>query len=47
MRVTALGAGSWGTTVASLLCRHDHEVRLCARNPEVATEVNQQRSDVA
>jgi glycerol-3-phosphate dehydrogenase (NAD(P)+) len=33
MRVTLLGAGSWGTTVASLLCRHDHEVLLWARNP--------------
>jgi glycerol-3-phosphate dehydrogenase (NAD(P)+) len=43
MRVTALGAGSWGTTVASLLCRHDYEVRLCAGNPEVATEVNARR----
>jgi glycerol-3-phosphate dehydrogenase (NAD(P)+) len=47
MRVTVLGAGSWGTTVASLLCRRDHEVLLWARNPEVAAEVNQQRSNEA
>ena len=40
MRVTVLGAGSWGTTVAALLCRRDHEVLLWARNPEVAAEVN-------
>jgi glycerol-3-phosphate dehydrogenase (NAD(P)+) len=41
MRVTVLGAGSWGTTVAALLCRRDHEVLLWARNPEVAAEVNE------
>ena len=29
MRVTVLGAGSWGTTVAALMCRH--EVLLWAR----------------
>src|ERR671921_797063 len=38
MRVTVLGAGSWGTTVAALMCRRDHVV---------ATEVNSQRSNDA
>jgi hypothetical protein len=33
MRVTVLGAGSWGTTVAALLCRRDHDVLLWARKP--------------
>ena len=47
MRVTVLGAGSWGTTVASLLCRRDHEVLLWARKPEVAAEVTEQRSNAA
>lgn len=47
MRVTVLGGGSWGTTVAALLCRRDHEVLLWARNPEVAQEVDQQRSNEA
>ena len=47
MRVTVLGAGSWGTTVAALLCRRDHEVLLWARNPDVAAEVNDQRSNAA
>ena len=47
MRVTVLGAGSWGTTVAALLCRRDHEVMLWARNPDVAAEVNHQRSNGA
>jgi glycerol-3-phosphate dehydrogenase (NAD(P)+) len=47
MRVTVLGAGSWGTTVASLLCRRDHEVLLWARNPDVAAEIDGQRSNAA
>jgi glycerol-3-phosphate dehydrogenase (NAD(P)+) len=47
MKVTVLGAGSWGTTVASLLCRHDHEVLLWARNPEVAGEVTEQHTNEA
>jgi glycerol-3-phosphate dehydrogenase (NAD(P)+) len=47
MRVTVLGAGSWGTTVAALLCRRDHEVLLWARNPEVAAEVDEQRTNSA
>src|SRR3954462_6227686 len=47
MKVTVLGAGSWGTTVASLLCRRDHEVLLWARNPEVAGEVSEQHTNAA
>ena len=47
MRVTVLGAGSWGTTVAALMCRPDHEVLLWSRNAEVAAEVNEQRTNVA
>src|SRR3954469_1677251 len=47
MRVTVLGAGSWGTTVAALLCRRDHEVLLWARNPDVAAEVDEQRTNEA
>jgi glycerol-3-phosphate dehydrogenase (NAD(P)+) len=47
MRVTVLGAGSWGTTVAALLCRRDHEVLLWARNPEVAAEVDEQHTNAA
>jgi len=45
MKVTVLGAGCGGTTVAALLCRRDHDVLLWARNPEVAAEVDQQRSN--
>lgn len=38
MRVTVLGAGSWGTTVASLIAPR-HPTVLWARSPEVAAEV--------
>ena len=47
MRVTVLGAGSWGTTVASVLCRRDHEVLLWARDPDVAAEVDRRRRNEA
>ena len=39
MNVTVLGAGSWGTTVASLTTALNPTV-LWARNPDVAEEVN-------
>ena len=38
MRVTVLGGGSWGTTVAHLVARH-HDVTMWARNADVAEEV--------
>jgi glycerol-3-phosphate dehydrogenase (NAD(P)+) len=47
MRVTVLGAGSWGTTMASVLCRRDHDVLLWARNPEVAAEVTGRHTNTA
>ena len=40
MQITVLGAGSWGTTVASILTRRDHESLIWARNPECAEEIN-------
>ena len=39
MNVTVLGAGSWGTTVASLVCGRNPTV-LWARNPDVAKAIN-------
>ena len=36
MRVTVVGAGSWGTAMAAHLALKGHEVRLWAREPEVA-----------
>ena len=39
MRVTVLGAGSWGTTVASLVAPN-HDTLLWARDAAVADEIN-------
>ena len=44
MNVTVLGAGSWGTTVASLTTALNPTI-LWARNPEVAAEVNESHSN--
>ena len=46
MQVTVLGAGSWGTTVASLVSGRN-EALLWARNPETATEINEQHTNDA
>jgi glycerol-3-phosphate dehydrogenase (NAD(P)+) len=40
MRVVVLGAGSWGTTVASLVAGRDPTL-LWARHPDVADEIHQ------
>lgn len=44
LKVGLLGGGSWGTTVAALVCRNA-EVCLWARNPETVLEINQQHSN--
>jgi glycerol-3-phosphate dehydrogenase (NAD(P)+) len=38
MRIAVLGAGSWGTTVASLMAGH-HDCTVWARDPELAREI--------
>ncbi len=43
MRVTVLGAGSWGTTVASLVAPN-HDTLLWARDATVADEINEQHT---
>jgi glycerol-3-phosphate dehydrogenase (NAD(P)+) len=45
MRVTVLGAGSWGTTVASILTRRDHSTLIWARDPVVATEITEHHAN--
>lgn len=46
MRVTVLGAGSWGTTVATLTAGHNDTV-LWSRSDEVAREVNEEHTNAA
>jgi glycerol-3-phosphate dehydrogenase (NAD(P)+) len=38
--VAVLGGGSWGTTLADLLARRGHAVRLWAHEPEVVAAIN-------
>lgn len=42
MKITVLGAGSWGTTVASLVARR-HPTMIWARDPDVAREIRTNR----
>jgi glycerol-3-phosphate dehydrogenase (NAD(P)+) len=44
LRVAVLGAGSWGTTVATLACRNA-PTKLWSRRPEVAQEINEQHTN--
>ncbi len=39
-RVAVLGAGSWGTALASVLARNGRDVRLWARRPDLADQIN-------
>lgn len=45
MRVGVVGAGSWGTTLARLLAREGHRVRLWVHEPEVAEEIRTHREN--
>lgn len=40
MRVSVIGAGSWGTALAQVAARNGHEVMLWARRDEVAQQIN-------
>ncbi len=40
MKAAVMGAGSWGTTFAQVLCDAGNEVTLWCRRPEVAEQVN-------
>jgi glycerol-3-phosphate dehydrogenase (NAD(P)+) len=44
MRVIVLGAGSWGTTVASLVSRR-HETAVWAPEPEIAQEISTEHTN--
>lgn len=44
-RVAVLGAGSWGTTFAKVLVDAGRKVRLWARRPEVADQINRHRAN--
>ncbi len=41
MRIGVIGAGSWGTTLADMLAKNGHEVRIWAREPEVVEGIRE------
>ena len=41
MRVSVIGAGSWGTATTFLLAQNGHEVTLWARRPELAQHIEE------
>src|SRR5512133_2576245 len=40
MKMTVLGAGAWGTSLARLLARSGHAVTLWARDPDLLNEIS-------
>ena len=46
MRAAVIGAGAWGTALADLLARANHETTLWAHEPDVADSVNSTRENV-
>ena len=44
MKIAVLGAGSWGTTIASLLAQR-HDTVLWARNPDVAKSIGTEQAN--
>lgn len=42
-RAAVIGAGSWGTALAMIAARNHHQVKLWARQPEVAAGINRTR----
>ena len=45
MNIAVLGAGSWGTTLAVLLAKKGHQVRLWAHRPEFAAILDAEREN--
>lgn len=45
MRVAVVGGGAWGTALGHVLAANGHAVRLWAREPEVATAINERHEN--
>lgn len=46
MRISVLGAGSWGTALAVLLCENDHEVTLWSVDKREVAMIDEKREQV-
>lgn len=44
--IAVIGAGSWGTALASVLASKNFNVKLWARRPELANEINNQKTNM-
>lgn len=44
-KIAVVGGGAWGTALAAHAARHDHEVMLWAREPEVVADVNERNEN--
>ena len=45
MKITVVGAGSWGTALANMLAQAGHEVVIWAHEPEVAAAISSNREN--
>ncbi len=45
LRIAVLGAGSWGTALASLMASHGHRVSLWGRDEAIVTAIDQQHEN--
>lgn len=43
--IAVIGAGSWGTALASVIADNGHKVKLWVRNPETADEINSRHTN--
>jgi glycerol-3-phosphate dehydrogenase (NAD(P)+) len=45
LRITVLGAGNWGTTLADLIARNGHAVTLWSRDPDQCAQINHEHKN--
>ena len=46
MKISVLGAGSWGTALAVLLCENGHEVTLWSIDQREVAMINEKREQI-
>jgi len=44
-RIGVIGAGAWGTALAALVAKHDHETVIWAREAEVVADINERHEN--
>ena len=46
IKITVLGEGAWGTTLATLLVRNGYTVSLWCHHAEIADEINAHHTNI-